>query len=219
MINAFSFKKIILLSFFLFTLLCCKNRSNEKDKSIIVIKGSDSELNLLKFFSNKYKTNRPELRIEITGGGTAHGIKALINRETNIAIASRVITNEELEEAKENGVTPVPFVIAQDVVAIITHPKTGVDSLSLEQLSKIFNGEIANWKDVGGLDMAIKIYGRDKNSGTRYYLKDKLSIKKIPSNYIEMNGNVQIIEQVSKDKGAIAYVNVGSITNECLNYL
>ena len=199
-------------------IFACKNKPTEKEKpekenKVITIKGSDSELNLLKFFSDEYKKNRPEVAINISVGGTSHGIKALIEGETDIAIASRVITKEELEEAKENGVTPTPYIIAQDVVAIITHPKTGIDSLSLEQLSKIFNGTILNWKDLGGNNLAIKIFGRDKNSGTRFYLKDKLSINRFPSQYSELKNNLEIIDAVSKEIGAIGYVNIGSIVN------
>lgn len=212
-------KKFIIYSFFSFLIFACKNKSSEKEKiakenKVISIKGSDSELNLLKFFSEKYKINRPEVTINISGGGTSHGIKALIDGETDIAIASRVITNEELTEAKEKGITPNAFIIAQDVVAIITHPETGVDSLTVNQLSAIFNGEILNWKGLGGPDLAIKIYGRDKNSGTRFYLKDKLSINRFPSQYSELKNNSEIIEAVSKEKGAMGYVNIGSIVNE-----
>jgi phosphate transport system substrate-binding protein len=204
---------------FVFVLSNCSKNSSDKNETkkeptIITIKGSDSELNLLKFFSNEYKANRPEVVITITGGGTAHGIKALIDRETDIAIASRLITKEELEQAKESGIHPVSFIIAQDVVAIITHPKTGVDSLSLDQLTKVLSGSIKNWKELGGEDLLIKTVGRDKQSGTRYYLKDKLSIKDFPSNYIELKNNAEIIYKVSKEIGSIGYVNVGSIVDQ-----
>lgn len=218
MITKYSFKNFVICSVFSCLILACKNKPSEREKpekqnKAITIKGSDSELNLLKFFSDEYKKNRPEVLINISGGGTSHGIKALIDGETDIAIASRVITKEEIAEAKEKGITPTPFIIAQDVVAIITHPETGTDSLSLEQLSNIFNGSIVNWKDLGGNDLSIKIYGRDKNSGTRFYLKDKLSIKRFPSQYSELKNNLEIIDAVSKEKGAIGYVNIGSIVN------
>lgn len=219
MINVTTYKKTIALSIFLSLMLGCKNKptekqNSEKEKKIITIKGSDSELNLLKFFSNEYKANRPEVSIAISGGGTAHGIKALIDRETDIAIASRLITKEELEQARVNGITPVPFVIAQDVVAIITHSKNGIDSLSLSQLADIFSGKIKNWKELKGEDLPVKIVGRDKQSGTRYYLKDKISIKEFPSNYIELKNNTEIINMVCKEIGSIGYVNVGSIVDQ-----
>ncbi|MBL7912781.1 MAG: phosphate ABC transporter substrate-binding protein [Bacteroidia bacterium] len=203
-----------LLTFcFITSLLLSCNNSNKTEKKNIIIKGSDSEVNLLNFFATEYKANRPDLLITVSGGGTSHGIAALINHEADLAIASRVITEEELKKAKENGVYPVPFIIAQDIVAVITHPETGIDSLSLEQLSKILDGTIRNWKELGGIDLSITIYGRDKHSGTRYYLQDKLGIKKFPKNYVELDGNSKIIETVHKQKGSIGYVNVGSIVD------
>jgi phosphate transport system substrate-binding protein len=218
MIIRHSFKNFVICCFLFCLLPSCQNKTSEKEKpekenKVIIIKGSDSELNLLKYFSTEYKKNRPEVTINISGGGTSHGIKALLSGETDIAIASRVISAEELAEAKIKGVDPKAFIIAQDVVAMITHPETGIDSLSLEQVSKIFNGTILNWKELGGTDLAIKIYGRDKNSGTRFYLKDKLSVKNFPSHCSELKNNLEIIAAVSKEKGAIGYVNIGSIVD------
>ncbi|MDP1801797.1 MAG: phosphate ABC transporter substrate-binding protein [Bacteroidota bacterium] len=204
---------------FFFVFVNCTDSSStekekaEKQKKLITIKGSDSELNLLKFFADEYKANRPGLIVNVSGGGTSHGIKALINNETDIAIASRIITEEEITSAKAKGVNPLAFIIAQDIVAIITHPETGIDSLSLSQLSKIMKGTIINWKELGGIDLPIKIYGRDKHSGTRYYLKDKLGVKKFPAHYEELDGNAQIIEKIHSEKGSMGYVNVGSIVN------
>lgn len=202
-------KTIIL---FLAVLAGCTN-SIEKERKTIIIKGSDSELSLLNFFADEYKANRKDVIINISGGGTSFGIAALLNHEADIAIASRLINEDELRKAKVNNVTPVQFIIARDIVAIISNPEAGVDSLSLDQLSKVLSGVILNWKEVGGNDLPIKIFGRDKHSGTRYYLKDKLSIKKFAKSYIELGGNADIIKKVTEEKGAIGYVNVGSIVN------
>jgi len=159
-------KTIIL---FLAVLAGCTN-SIEKERKTIIIKGSDSELSLLNFFADEYKANRKDVIINISGGGTSVGIAALLNHEADIAIASRLINEDELRKAKVNNIIPVQFIIAQDIVAIISNPEAGVDSLSLDQLSKVLSGVILNWKEVGGNDLPIKIFGRDKHSGTRYYL-------------------------------------------------
>ena len=62
--------------------------------------------------------------------------------------------------------------IAKDSVAIVVNPAlTGVTDLTFEQVSKIFAGEITNWKDLGGPDHAINVYTREAGSGTLGYLQ------------------------------------------------
>jgi phosphate transport system substrate-binding protein len=191
---------------------CCKQKHVDPANEI-VIKGSDSELNLMRFFSEEYKKQNAYL-FDVSGGGTSKGIEALINGETDIANASRLITEEEFNQANKKGIHPVSYIIASDVVAIITHPEVGVDSISMRQLSKVMHGEIQNWKELGGSDMPIKIYGRDGNSGTRYFLMQSLNCENFSTLHVNLKTNKEIIDAVGKEKGALGYVNLGSIVNK-----
>ena len=65
--------------------------------------------------------------------------------------------DEEIEQAKANGVTPVEHTVASDGIAVIVHPSNAVADLTIEQIGKIYRGEITNWKEVGGADKAIVI--------------------------------------------------------------
>jgi phosphate transport system substrate-binding protein len=191
---------------------CCKPKSTDPTNEI-VIKGSDSELNLMKFLSAEYQ-KKQDILFDISGGGTSKGIEAFIKGEVDIANASRLISDDELNEANKNGIHPVSYIIASDVVAIITHPEVGVDSISMRQLSKVLHGDIQNWKELGGSDMAIKIYGRDHNSGTRHFLMQSLNCENFSDLHTGFKTNKEIIDAVSKEKGAIGYVNLGSIVNK-----
>lgn len=106
----------------------------------------------------------------------------------------------------------MPYIIAGDAVAIITHRAVGIDSLSLDQLKQIFSGKIKNWKEVGGSDLPIVMYGRDTNSGTHYYMLNRLLLNKFPEGISAFEYNIQIIKHVESHPGSIGYVNLGSIT-------
>jgi phosphate transport system substrate-binding protein len=104
--------------------------------------------------------------------GTHTGIPALVGKEADIAMLSRPITEEEQEQMRLRGfpkMTSVPFesVIALDGLRIIVSRQNRVDALSLDQIARIFSGEIANWSDVGGRPGRINLYVRDTESGTR----------------------------------------------------
>ena len=132
----------------------------------LTINGSTTILPFAQVAVERFMASRPEVRISLSGGGTGNGIKALIDGTADIANASRVIRQGEAERARGKGVNPVRFVVALDCIVPIVHPGNPVRSLTLDQLKKIYTGEIVNWKEVGGEDAPIAAVGRDSSSGT-----------------------------------------------------
>lgn len=175
----------------------------------IIIKGSDTELKMVRELAREYCREHSFVNITVTGGGSGVGFEALINGETEIATASREIKPHELDKAKANHVDPLGIMFSVDALAIVTNSKLGVDSLSIDQLAAIFSGEISNWKQVGGPDLSINVYGRDSSSGTYTYLHDKFMKKKYTSRMKHLDGNAAIVEAVQKDLGGIGYAGVG----------
>ncbi|MBF0494655.1 MAG: PstS family phosphate ABC transporter substrate-binding protein, partial [Candidatus Omnitrophica bacterium] len=104
---------------------------------------------------------------------------------------------------------PVRVVIAIDALSVIAGSKNPVTKLTVDQIGKIYRGEIKNWKDVGGEDMPITIYGRQSNSGTYEFMKDFVMKGEYASGMRQMNGNAQIVEAVKQDSTGIGYVGVG----------
>ena len=194
----------------LFFIISCKH-DIIKNRTLITIKGSDSELNLVRVFTEKFKYNFKSYDFDLSGGGSKKGILALIDNETDIANSSRFLNDDEESVLNTRSEPIYPFYIASDVVCVISNPENGIDSISLNQLSHVLRGVIVNWKQLGGNDLPIKIFGRDNNSGTRSYLQQVMGIKKISEYHVNFKSNNEIISVVEKEKGAIGYVNVGSL--------
>ena len=215
-------KYIYLLILVPILLANCKQEQKNQDpelleilkRNTIIIKGSDTELPMVNDLAKLFKREHTEITIDLSGGGSGIGIEALINNETDIANSSREIKASEISRAKQNGVNPTPIMFSVDALAIITHSKLGVDSLSTEQLMQIFSGEITNWKSVGGPDISIVIYGRDSLSGTYSYLKDKFIRAPYSATMKQMHGNAEIVSAVQNDKAAIGYAGVGFLMDK-----
>ncbi len=180
----------------------------------IQIKGSDSEVNLVQKLAEEFMKKNPGVNIAVTGGGSGTGIAALINKTTDIANSSRELSPKEAEAAKKAGVEPFRVVFATDGISAIVHPDNPVSKLTLEQLGKIFKGEIKNWKEVGGPDVAISLYGRQSNSGTYVFFREFVVKGDYSPHKKMMNGNAQIVEGVQRDKAGIGYVAVGYVVND-----
>ncbi len=182
-------------------------------QSMIQVKGSDSEVNLVQRLAEVFMKKHPQVNIAVTGGGSGTGITALINKQTDIANSSREISSKEEESAKGAGVNPFRIVVATDGLSAIVHPENPVKKLTLEQLGKIFKGEITNWNEVGGKNVKISLYGRQSNSGTFVFFREFVVKADYSPHMKSMNGNAQIAEGIKKDKDGIGYVAVGYVVN------
>jgi len=185
-----------------------------QSQNMMQVKGSDSEVNLVQKLADVFMQKNPGVNIAVTGGGSGTGIAALINKTTDIANSSRDLSPKEEEAAKKAGVSPFRVVFATDGISVIVHPDNPVNKLTLEQLGKIFKGDITNWKEVGGPDAKISLYGRQSNSGTYVFFREFVVKGDYSPHKKSMNGNAQIVEAIVRDKAGIGYVAVGYVVNE-----
>jgi len=199
----------------LFIISCNGKKISEpkKDRYLFTIKGSDTEYDMVKKLCNEFY-NSDSLAYSIEGGGTELGIKALIEGKVDMATASREITEKEKNILIANNISALPIMFATDAVAVITHPRLGVDSLTLDQISKIFKGEIVNWKEVDGPDRKITIYTRNMNSGTYSYFKNKVTHGEFIASAKVCQTTKEIVESVNTDSTGIGYAGAGFLMDE-----
>jgi phosphate transport system substrate-binding protein len=183
--------------------------------------GSDTIVNLAVRWAERYQEQHPEVRITVSGGGSGTGIAGLINGTIDIANASRRMKPEEIETAKANGIEPVEHVIASDAIAVVVHPSNPVDRLTLQQISDIYSGRIANWSEVGGEDRPIILLSRESNSGTHVYfleqvvrLGDKNSDALFSPDTLLMPSSEGISAEVRQNPNAIGYDGLGYVTDD-----
>lgn len=182
----------------------------------INIEGSDTLVNLSTAWAQTFMTENPNVMIAVKGGGSGTGIASLINGTIDFANASREMKDEEIEQAKANGIDPVEHTVARDGIAVIVNPANGVAGLTLDQLGRIYRGEVTNWKDVGGADKEIVILSRDSSSGTYEYFKEEIVGKE--KNYAAaaklLPSNQAIVDETKANDGAIGYVGVGYVSSD-----
>ncbi|MEW5920102.1 MAG: phosphate ABC transporter substrate-binding protein [Bacillota bacterium] len=179
----------------------------------IQIRGSDSEVNLVQRLAELFMEDHPGVQIAVTGGGSGTGIAALIDGTIDIANSSRPMKEEEINQARRNGIEPVPVRFAVDGVAVIVNESNPVETLSVAEIGAIFRGDITNWREVGGEDSPIGIYGRQSNSGTYVFFMETVLQGDYTPQMRNMGGNADIVEAVTTDKTGIGYVAIGYVTD------
>ena len=154
--------------------------------------------------------------ITINGGGSGEGIKSLIDGTTDLANASRSMKDSEKQEAASKGIDLKEYIVLWDGIAVIVSKNVNVSELTFDQLSKIYKGEITNWKDVGGADAEIIAAARESSSGTgEYFLENivRLGNKESQDEYSDkcllLQTNADMVAQVSGNENIIGYVGLG----------
>ncbi len=184
--------------------------TEERLSGKLTIAGSTTLLPINEECRRLLMEKNPELRISVSGGGSGHGIKAAGAGEIDIGAASRDIKSKEMEVYPDLKLV----VIGKDSLAIVVHPNNPVNELTMEEASKIFSGEINNWKEVGGEDAKIRVITREGGSGTREVFETyvmKRFGREIAGAASVKPSNGEVRATVSGDKNSIGYVSLGFV--------
>ena len=172
----------------------------------ITVKGSDTMVILAQKWAELYMKSNPSTAIQVTGGGSGVGITALINGTTDICNSSRPMKQAEIEKLKERYNTlGVQIPCAKDGITIFLNEANKVAELSVKQLSDIYQGKIRNWKELGGNDAEIRLYGRENSSGTYTYFLDEVVRGDYAASVQTLPGTAAVVNAVKKDVNGIGY--------------
>lgn len=177
----------------------------------ITIKGSDTMVQLTQRWAEKYMKEEAGVNIQVTGGGSGTGISALINGTTDICTASRPMKDAEKLKLRERyGLTGIEVRTAKDGLTIYLNEANNVKELSFAQIKGIYTGKIKNWKDVGGNDADIILYGRENSSGTYAFLKEIVLNNEDYTNSMQaLPGTAAVVNAVKRDPNGVGFGGAG----------
>lgn len=187
--------------------------AEEQNYAIEKIVGSDAEEVQFRL-SDPAGKEVATIDLQSHGSGTAPA--SLAAGKAQIGEMSRPIKPEELRPISGAGINLQTHVFALDGLLILVSPQNPIKSLSLDQIAKIFSGEIKDWGEVGGDYGKINLYGRDAKSGT-FDTFDNLVLKprnvKIASEAKRMESSPDLSDQVARDRYGIGFVGFAYLRN------
>jgi phosphate transport system substrate-binding protein len=176
----------------------------------ITMAGSTSMEKIANAAAEAFMGKNPDVLVTAEFIGSSAGIEALLGGTTDIGNSSRNLKDEE----KSSGA--VENVIAIDGIAVILDKANAVTDLTKDQLTKIYKGEIVNWKEVGGADQPIVVVGREAGSGTRGAFEELLEIVDQCKYSNEINSTGGVMAKVASTPGAIGYVSLDVLDGSVL---
>ena len=167
--------------------------------------GSTSMEKVIGALSEQFMADNSGVSITYDPTGSGAGIEAASNGSADIGLASRALKDEE----KAGGLTET--VVALDGIAVIVNADSKVEDLSVEQIAKIFTGEITDWSEVGGEAGKISCIGREAGSGTRDGFESITDTKDACQYRQELTSTGDVITTVSQNPNAIGYASLAAI--------
>lgn len=185
----------------------------------ISMEGSSTVQPVTLVFIEAFLAENPDVRINQPSGlGSGAGITAFINGDVEIAQSSRDVRDNEIDQASAQGLDLYETRIFNDALAVVVHPSNSVEELTLEQVARIFAGEIRDWSEVGGEAGSITVYTRNEESGTFAFLEEEV-IQAVLGSDAEYAQDVNKLAnaptgltQVSNDASGIFYAGLGNLT-------
>ena len=157
----------------------------------IVVNGSTTVLPVMQKAAESFMAANPDIKLVISGGGSGNGIKALGEKQCDVAMSSRDIKDKERAAAEKKGVKPVRIAVAVDAIVPVVNPENPV-------------------KELGGQDAPIVVISRDTSSGT-FESWQELVMKKerVTPAALMQASNGTVVQAVAKNKNAIGYIGLG----------
>ena len=166
--------------------------------------GSTSMEKVIGYLSEAYMDENKNVKVTYNPTGSGSGIQAVSEGRCDIGLSSRDLKDDEKQNLEET-------VVAIDGIAIIVNPENTVEDLSVEQIGKIYTGEITNWKEVGGEDKPIVPIGREAASGTRDGFESITGTKDKCKYSQELTSTGEVIQTVSGNPNAIGYASLAAV--------
>ena len=214
----------ILTAIFMLAVLAACGANNQPSTSSpnasatgkLAVVGSTSVGPLMEKLEAEFKKKSTGISVQIQQVGSSAGIQATIDGSADIGMSSRDLTQDELAK----GFKPVN--IALDGIAVIVNKQNTATDLTTEQITKIFKGDITNWKEVGGADKSITVISREEGSGTRAAFEELMKLQKevekegkklkesiITEKALIQEGTGSVKAGVAGNPDAIGYISLG----------
>jgi phosphate transport system substrate-binding protein len=185
------------------------NAQSDKGKNVVRVRCPDTMVVRIYTLTKMFMKENPDITVDFWKGASVEGgILALLQDHADVGMSSRRLSDGEAEMALKKNMELVERLIGYGGIVILTHSSNPLNSLTVEQVQKIFKGDYASWKRVGGSDQPITVITvSEKDPGTVAFMqKDFLGIIPISSKAVKADDFPSVIAKVGQIPGSIGYV-------------
>ena len=170
----------------------------DSQTSRIVIRGSSTLLPVVEIWVNAYRRTTTATVFDVDAAGSSEGIADLLAGRTDIAMASRPMTETEIATAKQAGLVIHETVVARMGIAVVVNDENPVSSISVDNLAKVFAGSIRNWQEIGGPDEFITVVRKTSGWSPEFFRRRIMGDREYASESLIVDSKEEIVAEVGK---------------------
>ena len=185
--------------------------------------GSTAWAPIRQMVDSQIQGEHPELKLQYVNPtnespGSSSGIRMLLNGQLDFAQSSRPLTPSELTTAQQSGFTLAARQVGSDAIAVVVNPSLPVSSLTINQLQQIYQGQITNWKLLGGADLPITPFSqRREDADTVVFSGDKSFALPVSSPNVQyVHSATEALRLVNKTPGGLYYGSARALVPQCM---
>ncbi len=172
----------------------------------ITVRSSDSLLGLGRQWAQTYTARHPEVNIQVDGGSVVAAFTALQQQKAGLVAVSRLMRYQEIEACEHTlGRRPAEFKVGVNGLAVYVNALNPVQVLTYDELAAVFTGKRVNWKDLGGQNAPITLYGQQTNSATGELFVEEVLDGKGPAPSLRVLDGPALLKAIAADRNGIGF--------------
>jgi len=172
----------------------------------VELRGPDTLVLFGQKINQLYQHKQPGSIIRAQGGGVESALAQLAKGQIDIAQS-----HGELRPDLIKGLLPIP--IGAEAIVIYVNAANPIDELTVAQVREIYTGEVLNWKQLGGADQRIALYGGESTSSMNPYFAESILRGDTSFSYMGKPSTKGLLDAVASHPDAIGFAGLGFSPN------
>lgn len=154
----------------------------------------------------------PRARIALRQGSSRDAIAALFAATADMAVITRELEPEERRAAVQGKLALDGFRFARDAVVVVVHPSNPVENLAIDELRRIYRGNVSRWSEIGGRDLAVVPVIQPVDSDiTEFFSHDVMGLEPIRARVVYEDSDSAVVARLGREPEAIGYISLGAL--------
>ena len=153
----------------------------------------------------------PGARIELRAGTSRDAIAALFGARADVAVITRELVPEERRAAVQGRLEVDGYRFARDAAVVVVNVANPVDNLTLDDVRRIYRGEIRSWSELGGPAIpVVPVVQAPDADVTEFFSEEVLGGEAIKAQSIRDSADLDVVRTVREQPGAVGYVTLSN---------
>lgn len=144
-------------------------------------------------------------------------ITAFLNDSVKVVVSAWEPTKQQKELLLSTQTVVRTTAVAYDAIALVLNKDNKDSLLTYQNVNDMFTGKLSDWKGINpasDFGKMLMVFDSEKSANIRYFKEEFKIGNQLPSNFYSVKSNGEVIDYVSKNKGAIGLVSVNWISNK-----